>query len=445
MGGRLLCATIVLCLAAPPAAVRAHEVPSDARAQLFVKPEGSRLRLLVRVPMASINDVNWPETGTGMLDLSRADRELRNAVHQSIIDFTEVYENGRRLGEPTIVVARASLPSNPAFDGYETALAHLTGPPLPADTELVIAQSLLDALLEYPIESEASKFAIHPAYNHLGGEVLTVLRFVTPEGIERPLALHNDPGRVELDPSWIHAASLFIAEGFFHILSGTDHLLFLLCLVIPFRRFRSLVPIVTSFTVAHSVTLIASAYDMAPGALWFPPLVETLIASSILYMALENIVAPGLQRRWIVTFAFGLVHGFGFSFALRETLQLAGSHLLTALVSFNVGVELGQLLMLAIFIPALELMFRFVVPERLGTILVSAFVAHTGWHWMSERAGQLARYQFQWPVFDAAFFALLLRWAIVAVVLAAAAWLVFGVLGQRKRVNEPLHRAKSEI
>ena len=107
--------------------------------------------------------------------------------------------------------------------------------------------------------------------------------------------------------------------------------------MVPFRRFRALVPIVTGFTVAHSVTLIASAYDMAPNTLWFPPLVETLIAVSIVYMAFENIVAAGsgdatrIRRRWVVAFGFGLVHGFGFSFALRETLQFAGSHLLTSL------------------------------------------------------------------------------------------------------------------
>ena len=118
--------------------------------------------------------------------------------------------------------------------------------------------------------------------------------------------------------------------------------------MIPFRRFRSLVVIVTAFTVAHSITLIASAFGLAPGGLWFPPLIETLIAVSILYMALENIVgAMSVQRRWMLAFAFGLVHGFGFSFALRETLQFAGAHLVTSLLSFNVGVELGQLLVLA--------------------------------------------------------------------------------------------------
>ena len=222
-------------------------------------------------------------------------------------------------------------------------------------------------------------------------------------------------------------------DGFFHILGGIDHLLFLLCLVIPFRRFSALIVIVTSFTVAHSVTLIASAYDMAPSASWFPPLVETLIAASILYMAIENIVSPALNRRWVVTFAFGLVHGFGFSFALRDSLQLAGDHVLTSLLSFNVGVEIGQLLVLLVAVPALDALFRFGVPERIGTIVFSAFVAHTGWHWMTERGSLLAQYTFERPVFDLAFLDLLLRWSMLAVGLAGVAWVIFGVFGKRLR------------
>ena len=126
-------------------------------------------------------------------------------------------------------------------------------------------------------------------------------------------------------------------------------------------------------------------------------------------MALENIVLAAREagpssavgrRRWILAFAFGLVHGFGFSFALRETLQFAGSHLLTSLLSFNVGVELGQLLVLALMVPALQLLFRFVVAERIGTIMLSALVAHTAWHWTADRWGSLR--QFAWPALDAA-------------------------------------------
>jgi HupE / UreJ protein len=147
--------------------------------------------------------------------------------------------------------------------------------------------------------------------------VVTALRFLPPAGDVRAFELRGDPGLVRLDPRWHQAALRFVGLGFLHILDGIDHLLFLLCLVIPFRRFGPLVLVVTSFTVAHSLTLIASAFGLAPDALWFPPLVETLIALSIVYMALENIVAPRLGRRWMIAFGFGLVHGFGFAFALR--------------------------------------------------------------------------------------------------------------------------------
>jgi hypothetical protein len=214
--------------------------------------------------------------------------------------------------------------------------------------------------------------------------------------------------------------------GFLHILDGTDHLLFLLCLVIPFRRLRPLFLLVTAFTVAHSCTLIASAYNLGPDALWFPPLIETLIAASIVYTALENIAGGAVaQRRWMIAFGFGLVHGFGFSFALRETLQFAGSHLLTSLLAFNVGVELGQLLVLALLVPMLELLFRYVVAERMGTIILSALVAHTGWHWMTDRWDHLRQFPLQWPALSTAVLAGMMRWAALILLLAGTLWLVF--------------------
>jgi uncharacterized membrane-anchored protein YitT (DUF2179 family) len=191
---------------------------------------------------------------------------------------------------------------------------------------------------------------------------------------------------------------------------------------------------VTAFTVAHSITLIASAYDLGPDSLWFPPLIETLIAVSIVYMALENIVGvSNVQRRWMIAFGFGLVHGFGFSFALRQTLQFAGSHLLTSLLSFNIGVELGQLLVLVLLIPVLELLFRYVVAERMGTIILSALVVHTGWHWMIERGERLRQFQFQWPALTAALLVSILRWLMLLVVLAGLIWFVSALLRQRNQ------------
>lgn len=148
----------------------------------------------------------------------------------------------------------------------------------------------------------------------------------------------------------------------------------------------------TSFTLAHSITLIAAAHSLVPSGRWFPSLVETLIAASILYMAIENVAGPRLSHRWILAFAFGLVHGFGFAFALRESLQFAGAHLLLSLFSFNLGIELGQILAIALLVPALTFFFRRILAERTGTILLSVIVAHSAWHWMIERARELRRH-----------------------------------------------------
>jgi hypothetical protein len=420
-------------LAAAPAA--AHDVPADVTVQAFVVPEGPRLRLLVRVPMSALRDVPFPTRGPGYLDLPRADASLREATRLWLADAIELYEGDVALPSPQIAAVRVSLPSDPSFGSYEDALTHVTGPPLPDDTEIPWGQAMLDVAFEYPIRSEASRFSIHPGFGRLGLRVVTVLRFRAPGGAVRAFELEGDPGLVRLDPRRYQAASRFVALGVRHILDGTDHLLFLLCLVIPLRRRRRLVLVVTAFTVAHSITLIAAAFGLGPDGLWFPPLVEMLIAVSIVYMALENILVPQPRRRWMMAFGFGLVHGFGFSFALRRTLQFAGSHLLTSLLSFNVGIELGQLLVLVALVPALALLFRR-VPERTGAIVLSALVAHTGWHWMLERWDRLRPFRVPRPRLDAALLASATGWLIVVVVAAGLAWLgwrVFGA-GDRPRV-----------
>jgi hypothetical protein len=289
---------------------------------------------------------------------------------------------------------------------------------------------MLDVILEYDIASEHSRFTMRPLLAHLGLQTTTVLRFLPAGRAERAFQWIGDPGLVRLDPRWHQAALRFVSLGFTHILGGIDHLLFVFCLVIPFRRIRPLIAIVTAFTVAHSITLIASAFGLAPDALWFPPLIEALIALSIVYMAFENIVGPRLRRRWLVAFGFGLVHGFGFSFALRDSLQFAGSHLLTSLLSFNLGVELGQVLILAIVVPLLVALFRYVVAERVGTILLSALVAHTAWHWMTARIDVLRRYDIEWPAFDRTLVPAMMRGLMLLLILAGVVWALYGLLGR---------------
>src|SRR5262252_2766448 len=369
--GKILVNCLAALTLALPALADAHDIPTDVLVSAFVKPEGDRLRLLVRVPMKALRDVDYPRRGAGLLDIARADSALRNAASLWIADELELYEGETRLGPPLIAAARVSLESDRSFQSYEQALAHVEGERLPGSMELYWEQGMLDALLDYPIASDRAAFSIRPRLERLGAATTIALRFLPPGGAVRAFEFHGDPGLVRLDPSWLQAALRFVESGFLHILDGTDHLLFLLCLVVPFRRLGQLVWIVTSFTVAHSITLIAAAYGLGPDRLWFPPLIEVLIAISILYMAIENVLGSSVGRRWVVTFAFGLVHGFAFSYALRESLQFAGSHLLVSLVSFNIGIELGQLLVLALLVPSLELLFRHGVPERAGTILIS--------------------------------------------------------------------------
>ncbi|MDQ6698639.1 MAG: HupE/UreJ family protein, partial [Acidobacteriota bacterium] len=424
--GRSACATAALILALSCVA-GAHDIPSDATVHAFLKPSGQRLQLLVRVPLKAMRDVDFPESARGYLDLERLAPLLPDAALLWISNPLELYEGPARLTKLRVIATQVSLDSDRSFASYDEALAHTLGPKLTNGANVVWNQVRFDVLFEYAIHSERSEFSIRPGFERLAARVVTVLRFLPPGGAIRAYEFSGDPGLVHLDPRWHQAARRFVELGFFHILSGNDHLLFLFCLVIPFRRFRALLPVVTAFTVAHSFTLIASAYDLAPNTLWFPPLIETLIAVSIVYMALENIAGAGtVQRRWIIAFGFGLVHGFGFSFALRETLQLAGSHLLASLLSFNIGVELGQLALLLLLIPMLEGLFRFVVAERMGTIVLSALVAHTGWHWMLERWDAFRRFKFQWPEFDAATLSTATLWlvsmAIVSVVLSAAVY-----------------------
>jgi hypothetical protein len=412
----------------------AHDIPADATLQMFVRPAGAHLQLLVRVPLKTIRDLEFPERADGYLDVEKLAPLLGDAAKVWIADFVAIQEGDARLPDPRIAATQLSLDSDRSFASFDTALDHVTGPKLSGSSHVVWNQLLFDVLLEYPIQSDRSHFSIRPGLERFAARVVTVLRFLPPGGAVRAYEFTGDPGMVPLDPRWHQAALGFIKLGFFHILDGTDHLLFLLCLVIPLRRLRPLLLVVTAFTVAHSITLIASAYGVAPDALWFPPLIETLIAVSIVYMALENIVGSSSHRRWMIAFGFGLVHGFGFSFALREKLQFAGSHLATSLLSFNIGVELGQLLVLVLLIPALEALFRFVVAERMGTIILSALVAHTGWHWMLERGAILGR--FQPPALDAAFVAGALRWLVAILLLAGAIRAVLRTLRRRSADNK---------
>jgi hypothetical protein len=422
----------------------AHDIPASVRVFVFIKPVGRNLRVVIRAPLEAMRDVNFPLNGPGYLDIARATPLLSDAARVWLAGDLHLYENDSPLGDGNIVATRVSLPSDRSFTSFDSAVAHATSAPLDTATQLMWKQAMLDVVLDYRIASDSSRFSIDPGLARLAVRTTTVLRFLPITGGERDFEYLGDPGSVHLDPRWSQAALGFVKLGFGHILSGLDHLLFVLCLVIPFRRIRPVVAMVTAFTVAHSITLLASAAGFAPDALWFPPLIEVLIAASIVYMALENIVGAKLERRWLVAFGFGLVHGFGFSFALRESLQFAGAHLATSLVSFNMGVELGQLVVLALAVPALNWCFSHAVQERMGTIILSAFVAHTAWHWMLDRGAVLASYHVELPEFTPALAASVVRGLMFLLVIGAAAWGVFELYGRLTRGSRAELAANAE-
>ena len=173
----------------------------------------------------------------------------------------------------------------------------------------------------------------------------------------------------------------FFTMGIEHILTGYDHLVFILGLVLARARLRSLLAVVTAFTVAHSMTLALAVLGV-----WAPSsrIVEPAIALSIAYVGIENFFVKDASKRWRITFPFGLIHGFGFAGALQE-VALPRSSVPTALVSFNLGVEAGQLVVLAVLLPLVLFLRGKAWFEPRGVRLVSGAVALAGGVWFVER------------------------------------------------------------
>jgi hypothetical protein len=432
-GGRILTWRLAAILTLPaliglPACARAHVIPNDAKIELMLKPEGQRLRLLVRVPLQTMVDLEYPTRGTSQdfVDLERADRVLNDAAGLWLVNNLEAYENNRPLPAPQVVDVRASLAFDGSFASYEQALAHVQGPRLTNNVDFIWNQGLLDVLLEYPIQSDRSQFSIRSRLSSLALNTTTSLRFLPPDGSMHTFEFTGNPDLIRLDPAWYQAAARFIKTGFHRILTGQDYWLFLLALAIPLRRWRELVPVATAFAVAEAITLSPSS-NLSVDTLWFEPLIGVLIASSIIYMAIENAMGAGLNHRWMIAFGFGLLLGFHFSFGLRPALQFAGTHAMTSLLAFGAGVAAGQILVLLILVPAIYVLAR-LLGDRAAAFLLSLVAGHIAWHWMVDRGTLLSRYPFQWPANIPAL--MLVNWAMGLVIALAAFWVLWMTVGR---------------
>lgn len=177
----------------------------------------------------------------------------------------------------------------------------------------------------------------------------------------------------------------FFKLGVEHIWTGYDHLLFLLGLLLVCRSFRSVITLITCFTLSHSITLGLAALDVvsAPASL-----VEPLIAASIVFVGVENLWRHGAESRsraWL-TFGFGLIHGFGFASVLRDLgVGSHGGGIAVPLVAFNLGVEAGQVCVAAGVLPLLAWLFRSESIRRRGVRAASAVIAVAGLYWVIDR------------------------------------------------------------
>jgi hydrogenase/urease accessory protein HupE len=181
----------------------------------------------------------------------------------------------------------------------------------------------------------------------------------------------------------------YVAAGIEHIFLGYDHVAFLVGIVLWARRTWPVIKIVTAFTVAHSITLSLAALRIVVVP---SEIVEPAIAASIVYVSLENFFSRSVDKRWRDTFAFGLIHGFGFASALQE-FGFPSNAIAPALGAFNIGVEIGQVVIISLIIPLLIgidwviAAVRHHKPARMAALvyILSAFIASLGFYWVLER------------------------------------------------------------
>ena len=353
--------------------------------------QADRLELMLRLPLEAMRDLDFPLDEQGFLQLVEAGPLLEEAANLWLLNELSLFAGDRLVPRQAPVQIRLALPADRSFDDPGSAMEHFLAPPLSRDTQIYWRQVLLDLRLIFPQVGD-DRLALTARLQHLGVHTSIDLLIQDERGLERRMLL---PGKVEkllLAPGGSAVFAAFVWRGLRHLLAGYDHLLFLLCLIAPGTGLRRLIYTVTAFTLGHCVSLAAAALGAVPQQLWFPSLIETLIAISILVVALGNILVGDFPHRWLLSAIFGLVHGFGFAFSLQSDMQWSGGHLLQALVGFNLGVELGQLGLLLLSVPVLGYCRRHLARPWLLRLLLSCLAGHAAWHWMLARFDHLQAY-----------------------------------------------------
>ena len=339
--------------------------------------ERDRIRLLVRLPMPYlVADKLGPESADGTrvsapyTSNRREDGTLAHYLDAATLRSSPeglariladelILEVGTETLQAEIGRIRAyPARQQAAFALLDEAEAALSGPIYSEEFEATyVGDTVVDAELIYPNRKGLVGYRLRSTLDPgLPGQDDTANLILDhsskPPLIFRIRGLMAQP--VEVSHTVWKAAWTFVKEGVRHILEGTDHVLFILCLVLGATAVGMLAWRVTGFTIGHSITLTLGFFGYVPKGTWFIPLVETGIALSILYAAVVALTAVGHRMTTLVTAALGLLHGLGFSFVLREILNLEAPNLWQSLLAFNIGIEIGQLLIVAALWPILH-------------------------------------------------------------------------------------------
>lgn len=262
------------------------------------------------------------------------------------VEHLRIYKNGTQPDFATLDDAQRAFQSTQAFNTLEHGV--------------YVGDATVDVLLNYNSEDAIYQYALSSNLNPGlpdQDETANLVLDCSPSGIQvfRARGLLDKP--IVVTRSVFDAVITFIKEGVKHILDGLDHILFVICLILGAMHLRPLLWRVTGFTVGHSITLSIGFFGFVPTEAWFVPAVETGIALSIIYVAIVAVAAdlkPGFQQEkseWTVvaiTGLIGLLHGLGFSFVLQHILQVTSPNIWQSLLAFNLGVEIGQLLIVIV-------------------------------------------------------------------------------------------------
>ncbi|MDB6063897.1 MAG: hypothetical protein JWR26_105 [Pedosphaera sp.] len=344
--------------------------------------------------LAFVFNAQAHDPGLSAVALQLGPRELHADLSMALADVRLLVpileaDNAGRVSQPTLIAAMPQLQSL-AADAFEVEWNGRRVPPTGSKIQ-ADDSSAIHFRMTFPREAATmlavrstliSKLglghrqylALHGGHGELLGEqMLDATRNTFT------LACESAVPAISKAPSFRQ----FLALGVGHILSGYDHLCFLLGLLIAGGSLREVLKIITAFTVAHSITLALATMNV----LNIPPrIIEPLIAVSIIYVGIENILRRDLRRRWLLSFGFGLVHGCGFASALRELgIGSDGGGIVVPLLSFNLGVELGQIAIAALVLPLIWKLKRQPAFALRYAPACSVMVSLAGGYWLVQR------------------------------------------------------------